>query len=166
MRHGKAGFKLGRVTAHRWALFRNLLVALFRHERIMTTEAKAKAVRGLADQMVTLAKRDNLHARRQVFRMVPDTEVVKKLFDTIAARFGDRHGGYTRIIRAGTRPGDRALMVVLELVDRPEAPKEKAKTDAKAEKTPKAEKAGKGDKGAAAEPAAKGKKKKAAAAAG
>ncbi|MDO8476985.1 MAG: 50S ribosomal protein L17 [Candidatus Rokubacteria bacterium] len=166
MRHGKAGFKLGRVTAHRWALFRNLLVALFRHERIMTTEAKAKAVRGLADQMVTLAKRDNLHARRQILSMVPDTEVVKKLFDTIAARFGDRHGGYTRIIRAGTRPGDRALMVVLELVDRPEAPKEKAKTDAKSGKTPKAEKAGKGDKGAAAAPAAKGKKKKAAAAAG
>ena len=74
MRHGKAGFKLGRVTAHRWALFRNLLVALFRHERIMTTEAKAKAVRGLADHMVTLAKRDNLHARRQVLAMVPDTD--------------------------------------------------------------------------------------------
>ena len=163
MRHGKAGFKLGRVTAHRWALFRNLLVALFRHERIMTTEAKAKAVRGLADQMVTLAKRDNLHARRQVFRMMPDPEVVKKLFDTIAARFGDRHGGYTRIIRAGTRPGDRALMVVLELVDRPEAPKEKAKTDAKSGKTPKAEK---DDKGKAATPATKGKKEKAAAAAG
>ena len=109
MRHGKAGFKLGRVTAHRWALFRNLLVALFRHERIMTTEAKAKAVRGLADQMVTLAKRDSLHARRQVLSMVPDTEVVKKLFDTIAARFGDRHGGYTRIMRAGTRPGAASL---------------------------------------------------------
>jgi len=116
--------------------------------------------------MVTLAKRDNLHARRQVFRMMPDTEVVKKLFDTIAARFGDRHGGYTRIIRAGTRPGDRALMVVLELVDRPEVPKEKTKTDAKSGKVPKAEKAGRGDKGEAAAPAAKGKKKKAAAAAG
>lgn len=166
MRHGKAGFKLGRVTAHRWALFRNLLVALFRHERIMTTEAKAKAVRGLADQMVTLAKRDNLHARRQVYRMVPDPQVVKKLFDTIAARFGDRHGGYTRIIRAGTRPGDRALMVVLELVDRPEVPREKSKTDAKSGKAPKAEKAGRGGKGAAAAPAAKGKKNKAAAAAG
>ena len=136
------------------------------HERIKTTEAKAKAVRGLADQMVTLAKRDSLHARRQVLSMMPDTEVVKKLFDTIAARFGDRHGGYTRIIRAGTRPGDRALMVVLELVDRPEAPKVKAKTDAKSEKVPKAEKAGRGDKGEAAAPAAKGKKKKAAAAAG
>ena len=150
MRHGKAGFKLGRVTAHRWALFRNLLVALFRHERIMTTEAKAKAVRGLADHMVTLAKREDLHARRQVLAMVPDVVVVKKLFDTIAARFGDRHGGYTRIMKAGLRPGDRAQMVVLELVDRPEAPKEDKK-------------AGRGDASAGA---AKGRRKKAAAAAG
>ncbi|MDP2625601.1 MAG: 50S ribosomal protein L17 [Candidatus Rokubacteria bacterium] len=157
MRHGKAGFKLGRVTAHRWALFRNLLVALFRHERITTTEAKAKAVRGLADQMVTLAKRESLHARRQVLAMVPDPLVVKKLFDTIAARFGDRHGGYTRIVKAGTRPGDRAQMVLLELVDRPETPKEKSRKGAKAEKAPK------GEAGAAAP---KGRKKKAAAAAG
>lgn len=139
MRHGRAGFKLGRLTAHRWALFRNLLVALFRHERIMTTEAKAKAVRGLADQMVTLAKQDNLHARRQVLSMVPDGPVVKRLFDTIAARFGDRRGGYTHIIKVGTRPGDRAPMVVLELVDRPEAPKEKAKKGAKAEQPPRGE---------------------------
>lgn len=159
MRHGKAGFKLGRVTQHRWALFRNLLVALFRHERIMTTEAKAKAIRGLADQMVTLAKRDNLHARRQVLAMVPDAEVVKKLFDAIAARFGERHGGYTRILRAGTRPGDRAPMVILEIVDRPEVPKEKSKADTKAEKKPKAE------KGEASAPAQKGRRKKAVAAA-
>ena len=163
MRHGRANYKLGRITQHRWALFRNLLVALFRHERIMTTEAKAKAVRGLADQKVTLAKRENLHAKRQVLAMVPDETVVKKLFDTIAARFSDRNGGYTRIIHAGTRPGDRASMVVLELVDRPEAPKEKGKKDAKAEKTPKADKA---DKGEAAAGARKGRKKKAAAAAG
>jgi large subunit ribosomal protein L17 len=134
MRHGRAGFKLGRVTAHRWALFRNLLVALFRHERIVTTEAKAKAVRGLAEQMVTLAKRESLHARRQVLAMVPDVEVVRKLFDTIAARYAERRGGYTRILRAGTRPGDRAPMVLLELVDRPEAPRAKGKKDAKAEK--------------------------------
>jgi len=157
MRHGRAGFKLGRVTAHRWALFRNLLVALFRHERIMTTEAKAKAVRGLADHMVTLAKRDSLHARRQVLSMVPDPVVVKKLFDTIVARFGDRHGGYTRIMKAGTRPGDRAPMVVLELVDRPEAPKDKGKKAAKTEKAP---------RGDAAAGASKGRKKKVAAAAG
>ena len=134
MRHGRAGFKLGRVTAHRWALFRNLLVALFRHERITTTVAKAKAVRGLADHMVTLAKRDNLHARRQVLAMVPDPVVVKKLFDSIAARLGDRNGGYTRILKAGSRPGDRAPMAILELVDRPETPKEKDKKGAKDKK--------------------------------
>jgi len=156
MRHGRAGFKLGRVTAHRWALFRNLLVALFRHERITTTLAKAKAVRGLADHMVTLAKRDNLHARRQVLAMVPDPVVVKKLFDTIAARSGDRVGGYTRILKTGTRPGDRAPMAILELVDRPEVPREKGKKDAKAEKKDKGQATG----------AAKGRKKKAAAAAG
>lgn len=156
MRHGKAGFKLGRLTAHRWALFRNLLVALFRHDRITTTVSKAKAVRGLADHMVTLAKRDNLHARRQVLAMVPDPIVVKKLFDTIAARSIDRNGGYTRIIRAGTRPGDRAPMAILELVDRPEATKEKGKKDAKA--------AQRGDRGESAG-VTRSKRRKAAAAA-
>ena len=140
MRHRKDGFKLGRLTQHRWALFRNLLVALFRHERITTTEAKAKAVRGLADHMVTLAKRENLHARRQVLAMVPDAAVVGTLFDTIAARFSDRNGGYTRIIKLGPRPGDNAPMVLLELVDRPEDGKErKGGTDQKKEKPPKAE---------------------------
>jgi large subunit ribosomal protein L17 len=158
MRHRKDGFKLGRRTQHRWATFRNLLVALFRHERITTTEAKAKAVRGLADRMITLAKRESLHARRQVLAMVPDAEVVRRLFDTIVARFGDRHGGYTRIIRLGPRPGDAAPMVLLELVDRPEAPKDKA--GGKGEKK---EKAPRGDAGAGRR---KPKKEKAAAAAG
>ena len=139
MRHRNAGFKLGRVTAHRWALFRNLLVALFRHERIQTTEAKAKAMRGLADQMITLAKRDNLHARRQVLAMVPDAEVVGQLFGTIAPRFGDRNGGYTRIIKAGRRPGDNAPMVLLELMDRAETPKDKDKKAEKQEKAPRGE---------------------------
>ena len=139
MRHRNAGFKLGRITQHRWALFRNLLVALFRHERIETTEAKAKAVRGLAEHMITLAKRDNLHARRQVLAMVPDTAVVGELFRTIAPRFGDRNGGYTRIIRAGYRAGDNAPMVLLELVDRAEAPKDQDKTAEKKEKAPRGE---------------------------
>ena len=139
MRHGKAGFKLGRITQHRWALFRNLLVALFRHERIMTTEAKAKAIRGLADHMVTLAKREDLHARRQALAMMPDETVVKKLFDTIAARFADRHGGYTRIIKAGQRPGAGAPVVFLELVDRPETTTDKDKKDEKKERAPKGE---------------------------
>src|SRR5206468_11286190 len=100
MRHRKDGFKIGRVTAHRWALFRNLLVALFRHERIQTTEAKAKAVRGLAEHMITLAKRDTLHARRQVLAMAPDTRVLGQPLGPIAPRFGDRNGGYTRLIKA------------------------------------------------------------------
>ncbi|MBI1961736.1 MAG: 50S ribosomal protein L17 [Candidatus Rokubacteria bacterium] len=139
MRHRKAGYKLGRITQHRWALFRNLLVALFRHERIRTTEAKAKAVRGLADHMVTLAKQDTLHARRQVLSMVPDTEVVGRLFSTIAPRFGDRNGGYTRIIKQGVRPGDAAPMVLLELMDRVETPKDKASKGEKKEKAPKGE---------------------------
>jgi large subunit ribosomal protein L17 len=140
VRHRKDGFKLGRLTQHRWALFRNLLVALFRHERITTTEAKAKAVRGLAEHMVTLAKRENLHARRQVLGMVPDAAVVGTLFDTIAARFSDRNGGYTRIIKLGPRPGDNAPMVLLELVDRPEDGKErKGGGGEKKEKPPKGE---------------------------
>ena len=139
MRHGKDGYKLGRLTQHRWAMFRNLLVALFRHERIQTTEAKAKAVRGLAEHMITLAKRENLHARRQVLAMMPDTEVVGKLFDTVAARFAERHGGYTRILKTGVRPGDAAPMVLLELVDRAEAPKEKGKGKGKDEKKKKEE---------------------------
>src|SRR5262249_45598878 len=139
MRHRNAGYKLGRLTQHRWALFRNLLVALFRHERIATTDTKARAVRGLAEHMITLAKREDLHARRQVLSMVPDTEVVGRLFDTIAARFADRNGGYTRIIKTGPRPGDGAPMVFLELVDRAEAPTDKDKKSEKKERAPKGE---------------------------
>jgi large subunit ribosomal protein L17 len=146
MRHRKDGFKLGRLTQHRWAMFRNLLVALFRHERITTTEAKAKAVRGLAEHMVTLAKRENLHARRQVLSMVPDAEVVGTLFDTIAARFSDRTGGYTRIIKLGPRPGDNAPMVLLELVDRAENGKERKGSGEKKEKAPRGRTAAAGKK--------------------
>lgn len=155
MRHRRDGFKLGRVTAHRWALFRNLLLALFRHERIQTTEAKAKAVRGLAEQMITLAKRDTLHARRQVLAMVPDTQVVGRLFGTIAPRLGERTGGYTRIIRAGRRAGDNAPLVLLELVDRVEAPTAKETKGEQKEKAP---------RGEAGAPAKRKKKEKAAAA--
>src|SRR5499425_2562671 len=134
MRHRNAGYKLGRLTQHRWAPFRNLLVALFRHERIATTDTKARAVRGLAEHMITLAKRENLHARRQVLTMVPDAEVVGKMFDTIAARFADRNGGYTRIIRSAVRPGDGAPTVLLELVDRPETSADKGKGKEKGER--------------------------------
>ena len=143
MRHRKGNYKLGRRSDHRLAMFRNLLTSLFRHERVLTTEAKAKAIRGTADEMVTLAKRESLHARRQVLTMVNDTMVVGRLFDTIAARFADRHGGYTRIVRVGPRPGDAAPMVYLELVDRAETPadgdKDKGKGRKKSEKPPKGE---------------------------
>ena len=141
MRHGVQGYKLGRLTQHRWSMFRSLLTALFRHERITTTEAKAKAVKGLADHIVTLAKRENLHARRQVLALIPDTDVVHRIFDTIAARYGDRHGGYTRILHAGVRKGDAAQMVLLELVDRVEPTKDddKGKKASKREKPPKGE---------------------------
>jgi large subunit ribosomal protein L17 len=124
MRHRLHRYRLGRVSEHRLALLRNLLVALFRHERITTTEAKAKAVRPWAERMITLAKRESLHARRQVLTMVPDRQVVRRLFDTIAARFSDRPGGYTRIIKHGVRRGDAAPLVFLELVDRREPPRE------------------------------------------
>ena len=137
-------------------MLRNMLVALFRHERITTTEAKAKAVRGLADHVITLAKREDLHARRQALSLVPDAQVVSRVFDTIVARFGDRHGGYTRIIRAGVRAGDAAPMVYLELVDRVEAPRDKEKG-----KGDKKEKAPKGEAGASGK---RKKKEKAAAA--
>ena len=140
MRHARDGYKLGRLTQHRWSMFRSLLTALFRHERITTTEAKAKAIRGLADQIVTLAKRENLHARRQVLSLIPDTDVVHRIFDTIAARYSDRHGGYTRIIHAGVRKGDAAPVVMLELVDRVEPTKDdKGKKASKQEKPPKGE---------------------------
>jgi large subunit ribosomal protein L17 len=160
MRHRKDGYKLGRLTQHRWAMFRNLLTGLFQHERIETTEAKAKAVRGLADHIVTLAKRENLHARRQVLSLVPDTEVVGRIFDTIAARFGDRHGGYTRIVKTGVRRGDAAPMVLLELVDRPETPADGGKKGEKKERVPK------GERGEAGAGGRRKKREKAAAAAG
>lgn len=155
MRHRAHRYRLGRVSEHRTAMLRNMLVALFRHERIVTTETKAKAVRPLADRMVTLAKRESLHARRQVLSMVPDTQVVGRLFDTIAARFADRNGGYTRILRSGQRPGDAAQMVFLELVDRVEAPPDGKGKGEKKEKTPRSE----------AKAGVRGKKKQKAAAA-
>ena len=160
MRHRNHRYRLGRVSEHRTAMLRNMLVALFRHERIETTEAKAKAVRGLADRMVTLAKRENLHARRQALTWMPDTEVVGRLFDQIGARYADRNGGYTRIIHAGVRPGDGAPVVYLELVDRPETP-----PDGKGKKGAKKEKPGKGEEKGEAKAGSKRKKKAKAAAA-
>jgi large subunit ribosomal protein L17 len=117
MRHLKQGRKLGRTTAHRKALLRNLATALLEHERIITTEPKAKELRRVADKLVTLGKRGNLHARRQALQVVHSDAIVRKLFDEIAPRFAERQGGYTRILRLGYRPGDAAAMAVIELVD-------------------------------------------------
>jgi large subunit ribosomal protein L17 len=117
MRHLKQGRKLGRTTAHRKALLRNLATALLEHERIITTEPKAKELRRVADKLVTLGKRGNLHARRQALQVVQSNSVVQKLFNEIAPRFAGRQGGYTRILRLGYRPGDAAAMAVIELVD-------------------------------------------------
>lgn len=117
MRHRMHGRKLGRTTAHRTAMFRNQLTALFTHERIVTTVAKAKELRPLAERMVTLARTGTLPARRRVLTMVPDKGTVRRLFDDIAPRFADRPGGYTRILRLGRRRGDGAEMAIIEFVD-------------------------------------------------
>lgn len=108
--------KLGRTSSARKALFRAMLTSLFRHERIETTEAKAKEIRGLADKMVTLAKRGDLHARRQVLAYLMDEDVVTKLFKDIAPKYAERNGGYTRIIKTGVRKGDAAPLAYIELV--------------------------------------------------
>ena len=108
--------KLGRDSSARKAFFRSILTSFFKHERIETTEAKAKEISGLAEQLITLAKRGDLAARRQAIARLADEEVVRKLFDEIAAKYNDRQGGYTRILKIGPRRGDAAPMVILELV--------------------------------------------------
>jgi len=116
MRHGKSGRKLGRTSSHRQAMFRNMVTSLFEHERIVTTTEKAKETQPIAEKMITLAKRGDLHARRQALGYIQSQDVVAKLFDEISAQFSDRKGGYTRIIKTGTRQGDAASMSILELV--------------------------------------------------
>jgi large subunit ribosomal protein L17 len=117
MRHRRAGKKLGRDSAHRKALYSNLAGALIEHGRIKTTVAKAKAVKPLAEQMITLGKRGDLHARRLALAELRSQDVVHLLFADVAPRFADRPGGYTRIVKLGPRQGDAAEMVYLELVD-------------------------------------------------
>jgi large subunit ribosomal protein L17 len=117
MRHRRAGKKLGRDSAHRKALYSNLAGALIEHGRIKTTEAKAKAVKPFAEQMITLGKRGDLHARRLAIAELRSQDVVHQLFADVAPRFADRPGGYTRIVKLGPRLGDAAEMVYLELVD-------------------------------------------------
>ena len=117
MRHRKIGKKLNRTSSHRKALMRNMVTSLLDHERIETTDAKAKALRGLTDRMITLGKRGDLHARRQALSVIRSKAVTAKLFDELAERFRDRPGGYTRVIKVGNRVGDAAPVSIIELVE-------------------------------------------------
>jgi len=118
MRHLKAGRKFGRTSAHRKALFRNLVEALIQRERISTTLAKAKELRGKVEKTITLGKKGTLHARRQAFKLAPQKDTIRKVFGSLAERYANRPGGYTRIIKIGSRRGDNAPMAYIELVDR------------------------------------------------
>lgn len=139
MRHRKAGRKLNRTTSHRLMMLRNMVTSLFEHERIETTEAKAKEVRSLAERLITLGKKGDLHARRQALRIINSKKVAHKLFTEIAPRFTDRNGGYTHIFKTRNRPGDAAALAIIELL--PLADKEaKGKTDKKPAKKKASEK--------------------------
>ena len=116
MRHRVAGRKLSRATDHRIALYRNLVTDLLRYGKIVTTEAKAKEARPLAEKVITLGKKGNLHARRQALAFVYDTKVVDKIFTELGPRYSNRPGGYTRVVKLGPRSGDGAPMAQLELV--------------------------------------------------
>lgn len=118
MRHLKKGRKLNRSPSHRKALFANLATSLFQHEIIETTDAKAKDLRGVADKLITLAKKGDLHSRRQAYKTVRDQEVLSKLFEELGPRFKERNGGYTRVIKSRVRTGDCASLSVIELMDR------------------------------------------------
>jgi large subunit ribosomal protein L17 len=153
MRHNLGYRKLGRTSSHRRALLRNLTTSLFRHERLTTTVPKAKELRPFAERLITLARRDDLHARRRVLRQVSDKEVVKKLFDTLGPRFATRPGGYTRLLRLGPRQGDGADVAIVELVGSEPVFKKK-KDEKKARRDRKAAARAKDDEAALAEEAA------------
>jgi large subunit ribosomal protein L17 len=125
MRHRISGVKLNRTSSHRDAMFRNMVTSLFKYERIRTTDAKAKELRRWADHLVTLAKRGDLHARRQAMAIVREKAVVHKLFEDVQEKFGKRKGGYTRVIKLGYRPGDAAKLAMIELVQEETAAKKK-----------------------------------------
>lgn len=116
MRHRKAGSKMGRTTSHRQAMLRNMVTSLLKHERITTTDVKAKELRRVADKMITLGKRGTLHARRQALAYVRDKDIVGKLFESLCGRFQERAGGYTRIIKIGARHGDNAPISIIEFL--------------------------------------------------
>ena len=118
MRHGNSGRKLNRTASHRKAMFANMSASLITHEQIVTTLPKAKELRPIVEKLITLGKRGDLHARRQVISQIRDEDAAKRLFDTVAPRYSERHGGYLRIMKAGFRHGDNAAMAVIEFVDR------------------------------------------------
>lgn len=131
MRHNNAGRRLGRTTSHREAMFRNMVTSLLNHEKITTTDAKAKEIRSVAEKMITLGKRGDLHAMRLAAAYIREKSVVTKLFTTIAPRYRDRAGGYTRIIKLGIRQGDTAPISLIELVEEEMQPKKAKQKPAK-----------------------------------
>jgi large subunit ribosomal protein L17 len=136
MYHGKAGRKLGRTSSHKEAMFRNMVTSIIKHERIRTTDTKAKELRKLAEKMITLGKRGDLHARRQALAVLKDKSLISKLFGELAERYRNRAGGYTRIVKVGYRFGDNAPVSILEFIPDEKkkekaTPKAKAKTKAK-----------------------------------
>ena len=151
MRHRKASLKLNRTTSHRIAMFRNMVTSLFKHERIRTTGAKARELRRWADHLITLAKRGDLHARRQALAIVREKQVVHKLFAEASEKFGHSAGGYTRIVKLGRRAGDAAPMSLIELVvpdtgDKKKPKKKSTKKGAAKAKTAASKKAAAGAK--------------------
>lgn len=120
MKHKIKGKKLNRTSSHRKALFKNMAQAIIKHEQIITTLSKAKTMKPIVDKLITLAKKGSLHAKRQAYSKLRDDKMVTKLFGTLATRYADRAGGYTRVLKAGYRYGDAAAMAVIELVDRDE----------------------------------------------
>lgn len=127
MRHRQGGRKLGRTTSHKEAMLRNLVTAFLKHEKIVTTDIRAKELRRVAEKMITLGKKGSLHARRQALAVIRERDVVKKLFEELSARYGDREGGYTRIVKTGYRVGDSAPLSVIELIPKPGETVEKKK---------------------------------------
>ncbi|HNT56313.1 MAG TPA: 50S ribosomal protein L17 [Syntrophales bacterium] len=131
MRHRKAVKKLGRTASHRKAMFRNMVTSLFKYEKIVTTDAKAKELRRLAEKMITIGKKGNLHAVRQAMTVIRDRTTAKKLFDDLAKRYENRQGGYTRIVKLGYREGDNAALSMIQLIpeeDGRETAKKKAQS--------------------------------------
>ncbi len=140
MRHQRYGGKLGRTGAHRDAMFRNLVTSLLEHERVQTTDAKARQIRRIAERMITLGKRGDLHARRRAASLIRSREVTAKVFGPLADRFRARPGGYTRVLKLGRRVGDAAPLAIVELVEAPESARGKAAGKPAAKARPRAEK--------------------------